>query len=132
VRRRAAGRGAPAAGACSGRPGPGWAAGPRLRAGPGGWLPGAACSARPDAAPPLALPPAQMAVAERDQLQQRCDELGAEVAQLKEAGERQVEVGCCALLRPAEPSRLRSSACGARCALRGTAGAGAGQGPGCG
>lgn len=33
-----------------------------------------------------------MAAAERDQLQQRCDELTAEVAQLQQDSERQVEV----------------------------------------
>jgi hypothetical protein len=34
----------------------------------------------------------QMAAAERDQLQQRCDELTTEVAELKQDSERQVEV----------------------------------------
>jgi hypothetical protein len=37
-------------------------------------------------------PNLQMAVAERDQLQQRCDELAVEVAELKQDSERQVEV----------------------------------------
>lgn len=35
---------------------------------------------------------AQMAVAERDQLAQRCDDLASEVAELKQDTERQVEV----------------------------------------